>query len=233
MTQGWLGHLQGSLSPGLRSLKMSLPWHSIGDSTSEDQQRFRRWWKENSISEWEGQQSHLLKGRNKEVWFLGGHYSSILPKSSLWPQGFIQSAWNPPLSKIRKVWLRRTISLKAHDLVIYIMLPHCWSCLRAILWVGNSAKAQLRWRLSTSWGITWVYSCFCGQVVDQLGARWSQIAIHMPGSWMQLLTRCLLSLLCGFSHPPVWLEQPSLHDDKSTPSWTLSFDEYLKPPFLL
>lgn len=96
-----------------------------------------------------------------------------------------------------------------------------------ILLVGNLSRAQLVCLLSTPYDVSCIHSCFCGQMVGWLGTRWLQIATDMAGSWLQLLTKlptfCFIGLLIL-----QWLDQPSLHDDKSVQSWILSFDEYLK-----
>lgn len=88
-----------------------------------------------SISGWEGQQSHITKGRDKEVWIIQGIYSNKLLQSSPWPQWSTPSTLNRLPPKIPEASFSHSIQRKVHDLMI---------CIR-------SQCGQGCWKYSSSW----------------------------------------------------------------------------------
>lgn len=167
---------------------MSLLQQSFGKSKLQGQRRLRNWG--HRLPLWmRGEQSQIVEGGGKEVWFVGGRYSNKLSWPSPWPQLLLKNTSNTltlppkiprilcshrPGSKSMTSW-----SVSSSNMVKLLGAVPFNS--ERILLVDNLSKAPLGCLLSTPCDVSWVHSCFCGHVVGQMGTRWLQVASDLSG----------------------------------------------------
>lgn len=123
-------------------------------------------------------------------------YSNKLPQSSFCPQQFMGNTWNTLTPPIQSQIDAQSLWSTAGPSTVGLFRCHS-SGSRENSAGEQPGRSSSGWLPSPPCAVSWAHTCSRGQVVAQLGARWSQMATRMSGSWMQLWAGM------PNSHPPV------------------------------